>query len=57
MLPLKDQRSLFHELIGIIESSQYTPIIDRTYPLSEVPLAHSYVDTGRKKGDVVITMN
>jgi hypothetical protein len=31
-------------------------VIDRTYPLERIREAHAYVDTGRKKGAVVITV-
>jgi len=32
------------------------PVIDRRYALREIAAAHRYVDTGRKKGNVVIDM-
>lgn len=31
--------------------------IDRTYPMEEVVAAHQYVDTGRKKGNVVLQID
>jgi len=32
-------------------------VIDRTYPFARIVDAHAYVDTGRKKGNVVITLD
>ncbi len=39
----------------LIESGKVTPIIDRTYPLSEVPEAIRYLEEGNARGKVVIT--
>ena len=44
------------EIKGLIESGQIAPVIDRTYPLSEVPNAMRYVTTGQHKGRIVIAM-
>jgi NADPH:quinone reductase-like Zn-dependent oxidoreductase len=43
-------------LKGLLESGAYRPVIDRTYPLDEVVDATSYVETGRKVGNVVLTV-
>jgi NADPH:quinone reductase-like Zn-dependent oxidoreductase len=32
------------------------PVIDRVYPLEDAAKAHAYVDTGRKRGSVVLTV-
>jgi NADPH:quinone reductase-like Zn-dependent oxidoreductase len=40
----------------LAESGVFKPLIDRHYPLDRIVEAHAYVDTGRKKGSVVITM-
>jgi NADPH:quinone reductase-like Zn-dependent oxidoreductase len=40
----------------LIESGQVTPIIDRTYPLSEVPEAIRYLEEGHARGKVVISV-
>jgi NADPH:quinone reductase-like Zn-dependent oxidoreductase len=40
----------------LIESGKITPVIDRNYPLAEVPEAIRYLEEGRARGKVVITL-
>jgi NADPH:quinone reductase-like Zn-dependent oxidoreductase len=40
----------------LIEAGKVTPVIDRTYPLSEVPQAIRYLEQGHARGKVVITV-
>jgi NADPH:quinone reductase-like Zn-dependent oxidoreductase len=40
----------------LIEAGKVTPVIDRTYPLAEVPDAIRYLHEGHARGKVVITV-
>ncbi len=44
------------ELISLASQGRFKPVIDRTYPLDEAVEAHRYVDTGRKRGSVILKM-
>lgn len=40
----------------LIEAGKLSPVIDKTYPLSETPEAIRYLETGRVRGKVVIAI-
>ena len=43
-------------LKGLLEAGKVTPVIDRTYPLSETALAMDHVGAGHARGKVAITV-
>lgn len=45
-----------HLIKKLTESGQLKPVIDRCYPFGQAAEAHRYVDQGRKKGNVVLTL-
>lgn len=48
-----DRLRLLRELL---EARKVTPVIDRTFTLGEVPAAIRYLETGRVRGKIVITI-
>jgi NADPH:quinone reductase-like Zn-dependent oxidoreductase len=54
--PKIDQAMVRH-FADLMEAGQFRPLIDKRYPLTEIVAAYSYVETGRKIGNVVITVD
>lgn len=44
------------DLAELARIGAYMPVIDRSYPLALAAEAHAYVDTGRKRGNVVLSV-
>lgn len=45
------------ELGRLAAAGIFRPHIDRVYPFADMPKAHAYVDTGRKRGSAVIAVS
>ena len=41
----------------LFEKGDFKAMIDRTFTMAEIVEAHRYVDTGRKKGNVVLKIS
>jgi NADPH:quinone reductase-like Zn-dependent oxidoreductase len=52
----KERREDLLVLKEFIEAGNLTPVIDRTYPLSEAPEAVRYLQAGHARGKVVVTV-
>lgn len=52
----KDPGDRLVVLKELIEAGKVTPVIDRTFPLAQVPEAMRYLESGQARGKVVITV-
>ena len=52
----KPVRADLEHLVALVEAGRLRPVIDRTYPLAEVPQALEYLELGHTPGKVAITI-
>lgn len=52
----KDNKGIMDLIKVLIEKGSFKPVIDRKYPLEKIVEAFTYVATGQKIGNVIITM-
>ena len=53
----KERQQDLLTLKDLIEAGKLTPVIDKTYPLSEAPQAIRYLEQGHARGKVVLTIS
>ena len=53
---VKDPGDRLAVLAELIETGKVAPVIDRTFPLSEVPEAMRYLESGQARGKIVVTV-
>lgn len=56
MLASKERYTDLEALSPFLENGQVIPVIDRTYPLAEVPAAMKHLEAGEARGKIAITI-
>ncbi len=55
--PPKNLKACLSFVKDLVEKGSFKPVIDRTYPIDQIAEAFTYVATGQKIGNVIITMD
>jgi NADPH:quinone reductase-like Zn-dependent oxidoreductase len=55
--PPKNLRACLSFIMDLAEKGSFKPVIDREYPIDKIAEAFTYVETGQKIGNVIITMD
>lgn len=57
MKPARERVEDMGYLVGLVREGAIHPVMDRQYPLEELAEAQRYVESGKKRGNVVVTMS
>ena len=55
--PANELQIMLEELSILFESNKLRTVIDKEFLIDEIRSAHTYVDSGRKKGNIVLTIS
>lgn len=50
----KESRDIIEAVVKLAADGVLQPVIDKCYPFGQIIAAHRHVDTGHKKGNVVV---
>ena len=51
-----EHRDVLQAVVDLAARGVFTPVIDRQYGFADMKAAHAHVDTGRKRGNVVVSL-
>lgn len=54
--PAEERAGDIPDIAALAEAGALKPVIDRRYRFAQMPKAHAYVETGRKRGSVVVSV-
>ena len=52
-----ESRDILKTVVDLAASGRFKPVIDRSYAFADMKAAHAHVDSGRKRGNVVVTVD
>ncbi len=53
--PTREKLNDLRHITELVTAAKMVPVVDTTYPLRQIADAHRYVDTGHKRGNVLVT--
>ncbi|MGB1034248.1 MAG: NAD(P)-dependent alcohol dehydrogenase, partial [Primorskyibacter sp.] len=51
-----ERRDVLQAVVDLAATGAFKPVIDRSYAFADMKAAHAHVDTGRKRGNVIVTV-
>ena len=54
--PVSERLAFLQGIIELVEEGKLKTVLDRCYTMEQIAEAHRYVESGQKRGNVVLTM-